>query len=397
MRNRNTLRQYGGVVIKLKTKHHLLRILLIVLGITGVLAYLFYLFMDYGVNGFFRDWFAETFIMTQEVYDDSRQATVFYDQVDWYALKSFLLFFLIVAVIFVVFLVLISMYVYGRIKEAKTISSLNDMIQNYRKHDLEMEIAFPKNCREIGAQMLQMKTDMQRQEQILKEESQRKSDLITYLAHDLKTPLTSVMGYLSLLDEAPDMPEAQKEKYIHIALTKAERLENLIAQFFEITQFNLHHMVLEKEHLDLAYMLMQMAEEFYPVLSAHGNTVDLQVDETLAVYGDGDKLARVFNNILKNAVAYSYESSVIVIRGYFEQGMAVISFENHGKTIPKQKLDLIFEKFFRLDEARRSNTGGAGLGLAIAREIVELHKGSISAQSQEEKTTFQVRLPVETP
>ena len=397
MKNRNTLKQYGGVVIKLKTKHHLLRILLIVLGITGVLAYLFYLFMDYGVNGFFRDWFAETFIMTQEVYDDSRQATVFYDQVDWYALKSFLLFFLIVAVIFVVFLVLISMYVYGRIKEAKTISSLNDMIQNYRKHDLEMEIAFPKNCREIGAQMLQMKTDMQRQEQILKEESQRKSDLITYLAHDLKTPLTSVMGYLSLLDEAPDMPEAQKEKYIHIALTKAERLENLIAQFFEITQFNLHHMVLEKEHLDLAYMLMQMAEEFYPVLSAHGNTVDLQVDETLAVYGDGDKLARVFNNILKNAVAYSYESSVIVIRGYFEQGMAVISFENHGKTIPKQKLDLIFEKFFRLDEARRSNTGGAGLGLAIAREIVELHKGSISAQSQEEKTTFQVRLPVETP
>ncbi len=397
MKNQNTLKQYGGVVTKLKTKHHLLRIILVVLGITGFFAYLFYLFMDYGVNGFFRDWFAETFIMTQGVYDESRQATVFYDQVDWYALKSFLLFFLIVAVIFVVFLVLISMYVYGRIKEAKTISSLNDMIQNYRKHDLEMEIAFPKNCREIGAQMLQIKTDMQKQEQILKEESQRKSDLITYLAHDLKTPLTSVMGYLSLLDEAPDMPEAQKEKYIHVALTKAERLENLIAQFFEITQFNLHNMVLEKEHLDLAYMLMQMAEEFYPILSAHGNTVDLQVDEALAIYGDGDKLARVFNNILKNAVAYSYENSVIVIRGYFEQGMAVISFENHGRTIPKQKLDLIFEKFFRLDEARRSNTGGAGLGLAIAREIVELHKGSISAKSQEEKTTFQVALPVEAP
>lgn len=397
MKNQNTLKQYGGVVTKLKTKHHLLRIILVVLGITGFFAYLFYLFMDYGVNGFFRDWFAETFIMTQGVYDESQQATVFYDQVDWYALKSFLLFFLIIAVIFVVLLVLISMYVYGRIKEAKTISSLNDMIQNYRKHDLEMEMAFPKNCREIGAQMLQIKTDMQRQEQILKEESQRKSDLITYLAHDLKTPLTSVIGYLSLLDEAPDMPEAQKEKYIHVALTKAERLENLIAQFFEITQFNLHNMILEKEHLDLAYMLMQMTEEFYPVLSAHGNTVDLQVDEALAIYGDGDKLARVFNNILKNAVAYSYENSVIVIRGYFEQGMAVISFENHGRTIPKQKLDLIFEKFFRLDEARRSNTGGAGLGLAIAREIVELHKGSICAKSQEEKTTFQVTLPVETP
>ena len=169
-----------------------------------------------------------------------------YDQIHWYALKQFLLFFLIVAVLFIVFLVLISMYVYGKIKESKILSSLNEMIENYRKHDLEMEVAFPKNCREIGAQMLQMKTDMQRQEQILKEESQRKSDLITYLAHDLKTPLTSVMGYLSLLDEAPDMPEAQKEKYIHVALTKAERLETLIEQFFEITQFNLDNMLLEK-------------------------------------------------------------------------------------------------------------------------------------------------------
>lgn len=397
MKSQNTLRQYGGVDTKLKTKHHFLRIFLVVLGITSIFAYFFYLFMDYGVNGFFRDWFADTFIITQEVYDASRQATVYYDQVNWYALKSFLLFFLIIAVIFVVFLVLISMYVHGKIKESRTLASLNEMIENYRKHDLEMEIAFPKNYREIGAQMLQMKTDMQKQEQILKEEAQKKSDLITYLAHDLKTPLTSVIGYLSLLDEAPDMPESQKEKYIHVALTKAERLETLIAQFFEITQFNLHNMILEKEHLDLAYMLMQMTEEFYPVLSAHGNTVDLQVDEALAVYGDGDKLARVFNNILKNAVAYSYENSVIVIRGFFHQGLAVISFENHGKTIPKQKLDLIFEKFFRLDEARRSNTGGAGLGLAIAKEIVELHKGSICAQSQGEKTTFQVTLPVETP
>lgn len=397
MKTQNTLRPYGGVDIKLKTKRHFLRIFLVVLGITGIFAYFFYLFVDYGINGFFRDWFADTFIITQEVYDASRQATVFYDQVNWYALKSFLLFFLILAVIFVVFLVLISMYVYGKIKEARTLASLNEMIENYRKHDLEMEVAFPKNCREIGAQMLQMKTDMQKQEQILKEEAQKKSDLITYLAHDLKTPLTSVIGYLSLLDEAPDMPESQKAKYIHVALTKAERLETLIAQFFEITQFNLHNMILEKEHLDLAYMLMQMTEEFYPVLSAHGNTVELQLDESLAIYGDGDKLARVFNNILKNAVAYSYENSVIIIRGFFHQGMAVISFENHGKTIPKQKLDLIFEKFFRLDEARRSNTGGAGLGLAIAKEIVELHNGSICAKSKEEKTTFQVTLPVGSP
>lgn len=130
----------------MKTKHHLLRIFLVVLGITSVFAYAFYLFMDYGINGFFRDWFADTFIITQTVYDASREAYVTYDQIHWYALKQFLLFFLIVAVLFIVFLVLISMYVYGKIKESKILSSLNEMIETYRKNDLEMEAAFSKSC-----------------------------------------------------------------------------------------------------------------------------------------------------------------------------------------------------------------------------------------------------------
>ena len=111
------------------------------------------------------------------------------------------------------------------------------------------------------------------------------------------------------------------------------------------------------------------------------------------MYADSQKLARVFNNLLKNAIAYSYPDTEIVVRGEQQGEQAVISFENHGKTIPKQKLDLIFEKFFRMDDARKSNTGGAGLGLAIAKENVELHGGSISAESKQEKTVFRVTLP----
>ena len=110
----------------------------------------------------------------------------------------------------------------------------------------------------------------------LKEEGIRKNDLITYLAHDLKTPLTSVIGYLSLLDEVPDMPQAQKEKYIHITLDKANRLEKLINEFFEITRYNLQQIILEKEMVDLYYMLIQMSDEFYPILASHGNTITLQ-------------------------------------------------------------------------------------------------------------------------
>ncbi|MCM1542539.1 MAG: HAMP domain-containing histidine kinase, partial [Blautia sp.] len=216
---------------------------------------------------------------------------------------------------------------------------------------------------------------------------------ITYLAHDLKTPLTSVVGYLSLLEEAPDMPGEQKAKYIHITLDKALRLERLINEFFEITRYNLQQIILEKENIDLSFMLMQMTDEFYPILREHGNTVVLKAADNLTVYGDSEKLARVFNNILKNAIAYSDAGTEISIWTEENDNTVMIGFRNYGKTIPAQRLDAIFEKFFRLDDARATNTGGAGLGLAIAKEIVTLHGGTISADSRDRVTTFVVKLP----
>ena len=229
---------------------------------------------------------------------------------------------------------------------------------------------------------------------MIQSEIAKKNDLITYLAHDLKTPLTSVVGYLNLLDEVRDMPEAQREKYTHVALEKAERLEKLINEFFEITRYNLTHIVLEKEMINLYYMLVQMTDEFYPILKAHGNTIGLKADESLEVYADPEKLARVFNNILKNAVAYSYEGTEILVTAQkTDSGFVKICFMNKGRTIPAQKLHAIFDKFFRMDEARATNGGGAGLGLAIAKEIIRLHEGEIRAESADEVTTFEIILP----
>ena len=189
------------------------------------------------------------------------------------------------------------------------------------------------------------------------------------------------------------MPQQQRQKYTRIALEKADRLESLMNEFFEITQYNLQNMILEKEEIDLYYMLVQMAEEFYPVLEAKGNTCEIHAEENVKVYGDPERLARVFNNILKNAVAYSYPKTAVKICAQQQDSGVQIQFINQGKTIPKEKLKFLFEKFFRLDEARRTNTGGAGLGLAIAKEIVELHGGTITAESGEEQTVFTVELP----
>ncbi len=222
---------------------------------------------------------------------------------------------------------------------------------------------------------------------------QKKNDLVMYLAHDIKTPLTSVIGYLSLLDEAPDMPSTQRGKYVHITLNKAYRLETLINEFFEITRYNLQQIRLEKEPIDLYYMLVQMIDEFYPILSGNGNKAVLRADENLSVCGDAVKLARVFNNILKNAAAYSDPGTEIAIVAEEQGNQVTVSFANRGITIPPEKLEALFEKFFRLDEARTSNTGGSGLGLSIAREIISLHGGTIEAKSENRQTVFTVLLP----
>ncbi len=257
-----------------------------------------------------------------------------------------------------------------------------------------MQISLPQELMPIERKLHLVQQTLQNRERATREAEQRKNDMVMYLAHDIKTPLTSVIGYLSLLSEAPEMPAEQRAKYIGITLDKAQRLEQLIDEFFEITRYNFQQQQLTLETINLYYMLVQLTDEFYPLLQAHGNTIKLQAPTELTVYGDADKLARVFNNILKNAVAYSYPNTPICITAKIEEQNLEINFLNQGQTIRPQKLQSIFEKFFRLDSARASNTGGAGLGLAIAQEIAHLHGGEITASSADEITCFSVRLPV---
>ena len=256
------------------------------------------------------------------------------------------------------------------------------------------EIALSPELDFMENKLNQIKNNLEKQKKAALEAEQRKNDLVVYLAHDIKTPLTSVIGYLSLLDEAPDMPPEQKAKYVGITLEKAYRLEQLINEFFEITRFNLQTIVLNKEKINLQFMLQQLADEFYPMLAPQAKQVSVNVPDGLTLWGDADKLARVFNNILKNAIAYSYENSVIDIAAGQQDKTMVITFTNQGDPIPQKKLETIFEKFYRLDSARSTNTGGAGLGLAIAQEIVKAHDGTISVESNPENTTFTVKIPL---
>ncbi len=226
---------------------------------------------------------------------------------------------------------------------------------------------------------------------------QRKNELVMYLAHDIRTPLTSVIGYLNLLEEEAELPERQRAGYVHISLEKAYRLEKMINEFFEITRYNLQQITLRKERIDLYYMLVQLIDEMSPLLSERNNRAELCAEENLTVYGDADKLARVFQNVLRNAAVYSFPGTEIEITAKENGGAVEIVFRNEGYTIPQEKLQDIFEKFYRLDEGRNSCTGGSGLGLAIAKEIVTLHGGSITAESADNRVEFQIRIPDEDP
>lgn len=255
-------------------------------------------------------------------------------------------------------------------------------------------ITLPVPLKSIENYLNELRLDVQSSKRAAQNAEQCKNDMISYLAHDLKTPLTSIIGYLSLLNDTPNMSMEERAKCVHIAIGKAQRLEKMINEFFDITYYNLQQVKLEKEMIDLYYMLVQLSDEFYPFLSERGNSIKLLADEDLTVYADPIRLARVFNNILKNAISYSYSNTEIIVKGETVQGNVIISFQNRGKTIPKQKLIALFDKFFRLDEARTSNAGGAGLGLAIAKDIITLHGGSITAESNDEITAFIVSLPL---
>lgn len=274
----------------------------------------------------------------------------------------------------------------------KWMSSLDEITRAAEQITLspEQAVVLSDELKPLQDELNAARENALRTAQEAKEAEQRKNDLLVYLAHDLKTPLTSVIGYLTLLREETEISPKLQEKYTGISLRKAERLEDLINEFFDVTRFNLTSMELEFERVHLSRMIEQICSEFEPVLQEKNLTWKLDIEPEITMIGDPDKLSRVFDNLIRNACNYSYPDTEIQCSLKKENDSIVCRIKNHGKTISKEKMGRIFEQFFRVDSSRSSTTGGAGIGLAIAKEIVERHGGSIEAESAEESITFTV-------
>ena len=301
---------------------------------------------------------------------------------------------LIILLMFIVWLVYVILSLYRMIK--KIFSYINAIVEssnNWFTKDTDY-ITLPDELSDLEKKLNYLKRESLTNEKLARENEQKKDELIVYLAHDIKTPLTSMIGYLSILNEMDDMPKKQQEKYIKIALDKSYRLEELINELFDVARFNSEKIILEKEKLNLNLMLAQIIDDFYPTLSELNKKIELNNEQQIMLVADPDKLGRVFNNLIKNAINYSAENSNIRINVRKNEYNIIVDIINEGRQIPKEKLDQIFEKFYRLDSSRISKTGGSGLGLAIAKDIIQLQGGQIKAISSEKETLFRVELPL---
>ncbi len=277
-------------------------------------------------------------------------------------------------------------------KSLKYMDEIVTAIDEIYKKDDEL-ISLSGDLKDVTEKMNRIKFSLRENEKIAKDAEKRKNDLIIYLAHDLKTPLTSIIGYLTILKEENELSDSFRNRYLKISYDKALRLEELINEFFEITRFNLNDIIIEKLNVDFSMMMEQIIYEFSPFLSEKNLTIKSDIESDIKLEIDPNKMERVVDNIIRNAINYSYENSEIMISVRKDNHFVTINVSNKGPTIPSAKIAHIFDEFYRLDTSRSSKTGAAGLGLAIAKSIVMAHGGSIDAKSENELFVMSVRLP----
>jgi len=282
-------------------------------------------------------------------------------------------------------------------KSIRYIDRISAAMQNISEGDLNttVEVIGDDEFSGMAANLNKMVEDIRELMDKERESERTKNELITNVAHDLRTPLTSIIGYLELLSGPAQMSPEMQKKYIDITYTKAKRLEKLIEDLFGFTKLNYGKISMKISKVDIIKLLSQLLEEFYPNFEEKNLSYELQSNVPAKVISaDGNLLARLFENLVGNAIKYGADGKRILVRVHATEQIVTVSVTNYGYVIPKDELPMIFDKFYRVEQSRSTNTGGTGLGLAIAKNIVDMHGGTIGVTSDLNGTVFTVRLQV---
>ncbi len=322
------------------------------------------------------------------IYRDIPQASIEYSNYEFN--RSYLAVILSVIIFIMLFFIISN-------KKTKYLDEIAKGIQCIADGDLEYKI--PKKgddeIANIAINVNNMAEEINSRIKAQQYSEKTKTDLITNVSHDLRTPLTSIMGYIGLVRDKRYDDEKTRDEYLDIAYNKSESLRILIEDLFEYTKLNNNGMKLEKSEINLVDFISQVSEEMKPYFERENvEQVKTLSEQKIIVSIDPMKMVRVVENLLSNAVKYSYKPGTVVIGVYKKDGYAKITIKNKGENIPKEKLDKLFDRFYRLDESRSTDLGGSGLGLAISKSIVEMHGGEIWAECYGNDISFHIKLKI---
>ena len=223
-----------------------------------------------------------------------------------------------------------------------------------------------------------------------------KDELITNVSHDLRTPLTSIIGYLGLITNGPHQLEEEPQHYALVAYNKAQQMKVLVDELFEYTTMRPGGVPLRLTDVPINNFLAQVAADFELEVQKKSMSIELEpAPEKIVLEIDAEKMVRVISNLLSNAIKYGQEGTPITIATKENDGIVTIAIKNIGSTIPPEVLNKLFYRFYRVEGSRSKETGGTGLGLAIAENIIHMHGGVIRAESQNNETIFSILLPAE--
>lgn len=280
-------------------------------------------------------------------------------------------------------------------KSMRYIGRISDAMQRISEGDLNITVDLEGDDEfsVMAASLNKMVGDLKDLMDKEREAERTKNELITNIAHDLRTPLTSIIGYLELLSKDGVIDQELQKKYIGIAYVKTKRLEKLIEDLFGFTKLNYGKISMNVSKVDVIKLLSQLLEEFYPSFMDRNLSYELQSNVPVQVVSaDANLLARLFDNLINNAIKYGADGKRILVKVHGSEDLVSIQVVNYGYVIPEEELPLIFNKFYRVEQSRSTNTGGTGLGLAISKSIVDMHGGTIHVSSDLSGTVFTVKL-----
>jgi signal transduction histidine kinase len=304
---------------------------------------------------------------------------------------------LIALAIFVVFIIVfISSFLLIISKEVKYIQYITRQVKTIAEENFgsTLEIRGNDELAQLSKSINFMSVELKKKFEKERELENTKTELITNVSHDLRTPLTAIIGYLDILQKGKYKSAEEEKEYITSTYNLTVKLKRLIDELFEYTKLSSSDITLNFEETDLGSILNQMLGEYSPIFETKNLKIITDIDQEIPIKIDIEKIVRVFDNILSNAEKYSIKPSEVIVKAVNKEGAAHISIANKGEHIAPDKLNKMFEKFYRGDISRSSNIEGSGLGLVISRKIVELHKGEIWAECDGDIIRIHIKLPI---